>query len=177
MLAKELAGGIADEGVTHIVLQAGCGGMAGAVMPELLRAAPHARIVIVEPERAACLQESARANEIVVVTGDLDTRMVGMSVGEVSRPMWPIIHAGAAGYVSFGDQYVEEAMRLLGRPSDDSAPIESGETGCAGLVALLELQSDPDARRALALDDTSRVVLINTEGATDPESYRRAMAG
>ncbi|WP_018600027.1 diaminopropionate ammonia-lyase [Mycobacterium sp. 155] len=176
VLARELADELAEARPTHVLMQAGCGGMAGAIMPAMLRVVPEAKFVVVEPERAACLQASARAGEITVVTGDLHTRMIGMSVGETSRPTWPIIHAGTTGYVACGDGYVDEAMRMLGRPENGYTAIESGETGCAGLVALLELSTDDEARRALGLDESSRVVIINTEGATDAQSYRAVMA-
>lgn len=173
VFARELADGLARRKPTHIFLQAGCGGMAGAVLPELMRACPETRFVIVEPERAACLQSSARAGSVQVVGGDLHTRMVGMSVGEVSRPAWDILEAGVDGYAAIGDRYVDQAMRMLAFPSDESSPIESGETGCAGLVTLLELEGADHVRAELGIDSSSTLVLINTEGATDRESYRR----
>jgi diaminopropionate ammonia-lyase len=174
VLARELGEDLISDGVpSHVFLQGGCGGMAGALLPDLIRAAPHATFVIVEPSRAACLQESARAGEARVVEGDLATRMVGMSVGEISRPAWKIIYPSVAGYVAVGDAHVDAAMRdLAGAPSGITS-IESGETGCAGLVALLELERDEEARYALGIDETSVIALVNTEGATDPESYRR----
>lgn len=175
VLAREMAEDLHGQGVTHVLIQGGCGGLAGAILPALLRSTPDTRFIIVEPERAACLQLSARRGELSVVDGDLHTRMVGMSVGEVSRLAWPIIAPSVEGYVSVGDQRVEQAMRLLGQPASGARAIESGETGCAGLVALLELADDAGARSALSIDDASRIVLINTEGATDKASYRIVM--
>ncbi|MFT3943363.1 MAG: diaminopropionate ammonia-lyase [Ancrocorticia sp.] len=177
VLATELVEDFSSLHPTHVLLQGGCGGMAGAIMPAMLRATPDTKFIIVEPERAACLQVSARAGEVTTVTGDLHTRMIGMSVGETSLPAWPIIKFGASGFIACGDDFVEQAMRMLGRPQDNSIPVESGETGCAGLVALLEVNGDDDAKTALGLDKSSRVVIINTEGATDADSYRAVMAG
>lgn len=173
ILSRELVEDAAGAPPTHVFLQGGCGGLAGAVIPAIIDAFPQARIVVIEPERAACLQESARAGAPRAVGGDLRTRMVGMSVGEVSLPAWAIIEPAAFGYAAFGDELVDRAMRLLALPPEGVAPIESGETGCAGLVALLELERNEEARRALGLDASSSVVVVNTEGATDRESYER----
>jgi diaminopropionate ammonia-lyase len=62
-------------------------------------------------------------------------------------------------------------MRALAR-----AGVVSGETGAAGLAGLLALLSGPEReqyRRLLGLTPGSRVVVISTEGATDPVAYQR----
>ena len=69
----------------------------------------------------------------------------------------------------------ERGMRLLGRPLEGDAPITSGESGAVGAGALWEIMADGQARKALSLDERSRVLLISTEGATDPVNYRRVM--
>ena len=66
-------------------------------------------------------------------------------------------------------------MRLLGRPLDGDPAITSGESGAVGTGALWEIMADAQAREALALDERSRVLLISTEGATDPVNYLRVM--
>ena len=62
-------------------------------------------------------------------------------------------------------------MRMLAGGSL-GAHIVAGESAVAGLFALLEL-SDARARGLVRLNADSRVLLIGTEGATDPEIYRR----
>ena len=62
-------------------------------------------------------------------------------------------------------------MRVLASGTDGDPPVVSGEAGAAGLGALMVALSDDARRRALALDEHSRVLLIVTEGATDPASY------
>lgn len=174
VLARELGDDFATIAPpTHVFMQAGCGGMAAAILPDMMRAAPSADFLVIEPERAACLQASAREGEAKVIEGDLATRMVGMSAGEVSQPAWRINYPAVAGYAAIGDELVNEAMRSLSIPTGGAQPVESGETGCAGLAALLELERDKQARATLDVDENSIVVLINTEGATDPESYER----
>jgi len=53
----------------------------------------------------------------------------------------------------------------------------SGESGAAGLAGLLRAAADPDARPALGLSRASRVLLFNTEGATDPALYAQLVHG
>jgi diaminopropionate ammonia-lyase len=52
-------------------------------------------------------------------------------------------------------------------------PVVAGESAVAGLAALLLAAREPFARTALALDESSRVLLFGTEGATDAEVYER----
>ena len=55
------------------------------------------------------------------------------------------------------------------------AGVVSGETGSAGLAGLLALLTGRDHeqnRRLLGLTSEAHVVVISTEGATDPEAYK-----
>ncbi|MBN9069964.1 MAG: diaminopropionate ammonia-lyase, partial [Rhizobiales bacterium] len=52
-------------------------------------------------------------------------------------------------------------------------PVVAGESGAAGLAGLLVAAADQKMRDALDLDSDSRVLLINTETATDPASYEK----
>lgn len=179
VLAQEIVDAWDTLRPTHIVLQAGCGGMAGAVVGHLLtrmglRELP--TVVVVEPENAACLTESARAGEPAVVTGALDTLMAGLSVGEISLAAWEILKDSADHYVAVSDENVAPAMRLLGTPETERPAVVSGETGAAGLAAVLSLAQDRDHFQAVGLGAGSRVLLINTEGDTDPELYQQIMA-
>ena len=63
-------------------------------------------------------------------------------------------------------------MRVLGEDG-----IEAGETGAAALAGLLEVLSGgyADTVPGLSVGPDARVLLLCTEGATDPESYRRLM--
>jgi diaminopropionate ammonia-lyase len=57
-----------------------------------------------------------------------------------------------------------------------AAGIESGETGAASLAGLLELLAGAErAAGTLAVDEETGVLLISTEGATDPDAYRRIL--
>jgi diaminopropionate ammonia-lyase len=51
--------------------------------------------------------------------------------------------------------------------------VVAGESGAAGLAGLLAVMDDADARQALALDASSRVLVIGSEGANDPAAWAR----
>ncbi len=156
---------------THVFIQGGVGGLAASVCAYFWQTwgERRPRFVVVEPEQANCLQQSARAGEAVVVHGDLDTLMAGLACGEVSALAWPILEAGADDFLTLGESGVAPAMRLL---HEQQPPIEAGESGVAGIAAALIARADPELSRRLQLDAHSRVFVIGTEGATDPEVYR-----
>ncbi|WP_051792236.1 diaminopropionate ammonia-lyase [Amycolatopsis jejuensis] len=174
VLAEELVTQCGDELPTHVFLQAGCGGMAGALTAHLLTRWPADRfpaVVIVEPEKAACLLESAAAGEPQIVGGTHETIMGGLAVGEISLLAWEILRDAARHFTAIDDSPVAPAMRLLATPAADRPAVVSGETGAAGVAALTALAADPAGRTALGLGEHSRVLAVNTEGDTDPELY------
>lgn len=160
---------------THCFVQGGVGGLAAAVLARLHLAygAAVPRFIVVEPERAACLFESARAGEPTVVHGDLDTVMAGLACGEISLLAWELLREGVDDFLTVTDGAAVEAMRLLAEGVGGDAPRVAGESAVAGLAGLLVARQDPELSRALGLDGTSRVLLIGSEGATDEEVYRR----
>lgn len=160
---------------THVVVQAGCGGLAAAVrahLAALRRDRPLPAFIVVEPTSADCLYRSAVAGERRVAPGDLETVMAGLAVGETSAPAWEILGPGTDAFVAMPDPPALEAMRVLADPAPGDLPIVAGETGGAGLGALLAIHGDPIARELLRLDAESRVLVINTEADTDADIYR-----
>lgn len=177
VLAHEIAAQLNGEPPTHVFAQAGVGALAAAICASFwLRWGP-ARpfFAVVEPTRADCVHRSLEAGRPVVVHGDLDTVTAGLACGEVSELAWQILHGGANAAVAVDDAYALEAVRSLARPAAGDAPIVAGETGGAGLAALLAARDDPDIRRTLALDAGSRVLLLGSEGDTDPAIYREVV--
>ena len=157
---------------THAFIQAGVGGVAAAVSVQLrARFDPAPAVVTVEPDRAACLYASAQAGRIVALPGPLDTLMAGLACGEPSLVAWQELDRAAAAFVQIPDAAAVDAMRLLAAEG-----IVSGESGAAGLGALLLAAADPEARAALELDHGSRVLLFSCEGATDPALYAQLVA-
>jgi diaminopropionate ammonia-lyase len=163
---------------THVVVQAGVGGLAAAVFGYLWETwgADRPTFVIAEPETAACLFESARAGEIVRLDGSLETLMAGLSCGEPSRPAWRVLAPCVDWFATLSDDLAAEAMRILARGTGGDAPVVAGESAVAGLAATLALRAHPDLAASVGLDETARVLLIGTEGATDPEIYERIVS-
>ncbi|MHC4222019.1 MAG: diaminopropionate ammonia-lyase, partial [Planctomycetota bacterium] len=160
---------------THVFIQGGVGGLASAVCAYFceLWGEKRPRFIIVEPEQANCLQESARAGEPVVIEGDLDTLMAGLSCGEVSALAWQVLKSGANDFMTINEEAVPATMKLLAQGFNGDPSIEAGESAVAGLAALITACGDSEIKMQLGLDDSSRVYILGTEGATDPEVYER----
>lgn len=161
------------ERLTHVFLQGGVGGLAAAVTGYLWDVLGPERpaVVVVEPERAACLLASARAGRPEVVHGSLDTIMAGLSCGEVSALAWEVLATAAGYFIAIPDASIAPAMRALAC-GDWGTPVVSGESGAAGIAGLEAAARDAVLRAAIGLDASSRVLAINTEGDTDPGLYR-----
>jgi len=99
--------------------------------------------------------------------------MAGLACGEVSPAAWEILKGGASAFVAIDDSFALDAMRALARPAPVDPAIVAGETGASGLAALLAANQHADVREVLGLDRSSRVLLIGSEGDTDPEIYAR----
>jgi diaminopropionate ammonia-lyase len=144
---------------TVVAAQIGVGAFAASVVRGF--AGQGVTVVGVEPTKAACVLASVEAGRPVQVGGSLDSIMAGLNCGFPSTVAWPEVSAGIRWFVSVEDADAEEAMRLLAK-----AGIVSGESGAAGLAGLLAF------RDRLDLGPTDRVLVISTEGATDPDAYR-----
>lgn len=159
---------------THVIVQAGVGAFAAAVCATFWMAwgAQRPRFVLVEPQNAACFFESGLVGHPVAVGGELDTVMAGLACGEVSPVAWDILKFGVQAYVTLADDFALEAMRLLAEPSAPDPAIVAGETGSVGLGLMLAAEQSPEIARLLGLSATSRVLLLGSEGDTDPLIYQ-----
>lgn len=160
---------------THIFVQAGVGALAAAVCAAVWHrtGAGRPRLIVVEPDRAACLFETARQGRLTPATGDADSLMAGLACGEASPLAWDILRTGADAFMTVPDADAVAAMRRLARPASGDPSITAGESAVAGLCGLLRVCQDSALRAALNVDEGSRVLLFGTEGATDPDLYRR----
>ncbi|HET6629510.1 MAG TPA: diaminopropionate ammonia-lyase [Woeseiaceae bacterium] len=164
---------------SHVFLQAGVGGLAAAACAYFwdLHGAAKPRLIVVEPERAACLQRSIEARKIVTVGGGLETSMLGLACGEPSHLAWDVLSRGAGHFGTIADGGIFACMRKLHDGAWSNESIIAGESAVAGLVGLIESGADPGSRRELELDRDSRILLFGTEGNTDPELYERIVDG
>ncbi len=157
-----------------VIVQAGVGGLACAVISAIVERFQVKRPLIAscEPTRAACVMESMRAGTPVTVGGSLQTIMAGLSCGTVSSIAWPVLYSGLDACIVVTDDECAEAVRGLTRPEAGDPPILAGESGACGLAALnaiLRREEFRPVRDALCLSPQTRVLLINTEGTSDPE--------
>ncbi|QFY62991.1 diaminopropionate ammonia-lyase (plasmid) [Rhizobium grahamii] len=158
---------------THVFVQAGVGGIAAAVAGHLSVALGDERPIftVVDPARAACIFESAKAGHPVSVPHGEPTVMAMLECYEPSLVAWRILSRVADAFMTLDEEDAIAVMRRLARPLSGDPAIVAGESGGVGLAGLMKAASDPDIRTALGLGPQSRVLTINTEGATDPEKY------
>ena len=158
---------------THVFVQAGVGGVAAAVAGHLALVLGAARplFVVVEPARAACLYETAKAGHPVKLTPGESTVMAMLECHEPSLTAWRVLSRAADAFMTIDEDDAVFVMNRLARPLGDDPIIVAGESGGVGLGGLLRTIADAAARSALGLDANSRVFVINTEGATDPDRY------
>jgi diaminopropionate ammonia-lyase family len=159
--------------VTHVFLQGGVGGLAAGIVAHFWERYGSERptIVVVEPEQADCLLQSARQGRASRASGTVDSVMAGLACGEASPLAWRFLEPSVDHFMTVGDAAAEQAMRTLALGAMGDMPVVSGESGAAGLAGLTALMADAPAARQAGLDARSRVLLINTEGATAPSLY------
>ena len=137
---------------------------------------PNLRLIAVEPLGADCLRRSAldSQGQPITVETESDTIMAGLNCGTPSPVAWPLIRDGFDAFLSISDDLAIEAMRTYYRPRGRDPRIIAGESGAATLAGLLALCGEGmiEARQRLRLDSQSTVLLINTEGDTDPVRFR-----
>ncbi|MFT5505277.1 MAG: diaminopropionate ammonia-lyase [Gammaproteobacteria bacterium] len=162
---------------THVFIQGGVGGLASAVCAYFweLWGESRPRFIVVEPEQANCLQASAVAGEPVTVEGDLDTLMAGLACGEVSLLAWEILKTGANDFLTINETTVPKTMQLLAKGFGSDPSIEAGESAVAGIAALITICNNASDRLALGIDESSKVYILGTEGATDPDLYQQLL--
>ena len=165
---------------THVLIQAGVGSMAAAVLGFLVEKfhAAHPTTIIIEPENAACFYKSIQAGDGQPhnVGGDLKTRMAGLACGEPNPPAWEILRDYADFFVACPDFTTAEGMRRLASPFGNDSKIVSGESGAVGIGLIDLLMRKPalaEQRKTMGLDRNSVVLTFSTEGDTDPEGYRQ----
>jgi diaminopropionate ammonia-lyase len=155
-----------------VVVPMGVGALAAAAVRHFWGAPqPRPSIVGVEPTSAACVLESVAAGAIVTLDHPQESMMAGLNCATPSLVAWPMVSRGIDVYLAVDDARVPEAMRLLARDG-----IVAGETGAGGLAGMLRLVDGPGAGSAVKLGPATRVLLLCTEGATDPKAYRRLTA-
>ena len=173
----EQTGGRAGEAgaFSHVFLQGGVGGMAAGLASCFweFQGAQRPAFIVVEPAQADCLLQSAIQGRAARATGSVDSVMAGLACGETSPLAWRFLQPCVDAFMTIEDDEAVQAMRVLAQGSANDRPLVAGESGVAGLAALKVLRADPQRSAQVGLDETSRVLIVSTEGATAPAVYEQ----
>jgi len=167
---------------THVFIQAGVGSLAGSIIGYFVNRYPDNPpiMVVVEAGAADCLFESAKkgSGELVNVTGSLQTIMAGLACGEANTVSWDILRNHVDAFTAAPDWMSAKGTRIYGVPLAGDPTIISGESGSVtlGLLASIMMYDKySELQDILKLDSHSEVLLVSTEGNTDPIRFREVV--
>ena len=174
VMMKEVVDQLDNNEITHIILQAGVGGMAAAMIAGIARYLTKIPItVVVEPDSAACVLESIKSGKIEKIDIKRESLMGGMSCGEVSLVPWEILKNSVKYCISLPDDDIAKTMKLLGNASLSEEKIIAGENSAPGVISLIASCEDQKIKKDLDLNSNSNVLIIGCEGDTDQEMYKK----
>ena len=175
VMGAETIAQMGDDRPSHALLPVGVGGLAAGVIAPLWQAmgSDLGRMIAVESSMSACMHDSIVRGTPTLIDTVEETLMAGLSCGEVSDVAWQILQPTLRHCVTISDDAVRPLMRWF---HHRNPRIEAGECSTSGLAALLQAHADGAAWQAMGFDADSVVLLIGTEGATDPEFYAQTVA-
>ncbi len=174
VMMKEIVDQIKKNKISHIILQAGVGGMAGAMVAGIARYLDNVPTTItVEPDSAACVLESIRTGKIEKINIKRESLMGDMSCGEVSLVQWEILKNSVKYCISLPDDDIAKTMKLLGNAIFSEEKIIAGENSAPGVISLIASCEDEKIKEKIGLNKNSNVMLIGCEGDTDQTMYQK----
>ena len=174
VMMKEIFDQIESNQITHIILQAGVGGMAGAMIAGIARYLNNIpTTIVVEPDSAACVLESIKTGKMQKIDIKTESLMGGMSCGEVSLVPWEILKNSVKYCISLPDDDIAKTMKLLGNASFSDEKIIAGENSAPGVISLIASCEDQKIKKEIGLNSNSNVLVIGCEGDTDQEMYKK----
>ena len=174
VMMKEIVDQIENNKITHIILQAGVGGMAGAMVAGIARYLDNIpESIVVEPDSAACVMESIKSGKIKKIDIKRESLMGGMSCGEVSLVPWEILKNSIKYCISLPDDDIAKTMKLLGNASFSDEKIIAGENSAPGVISLITICENEKIKQNLKLNKDSNILLIGCEGDTDQDMYQK----
>jgi len=174
VMMKEIVDQLENEKISHIILQAGVGGMAAAMVAGIARYLDNVpTIIVVEPDSAACVMESIKTGKIEKIDIVRESLMGGMSCGEVSLVPWEILKNSVKHCISLPDDDIAKTMKLLGNSSFSDQKIIAGENSAPGVISLITSCEDQLIKERLKLNQNSNVLVFGCEGDTDEEMYQK----
>ncbi len=176
VMMKEISEQIKDEKISHIILQAGVGGMAAAMVAGIARYLDYIpKIIIIEPDTAACVLESIKSGKIKKISIEKESIMGGMSCGEVSLVPWEILKNSVHFCVTVSDDYISKTVKYLANKEFSDEKIVGGECSTPGIASLVALNNDIEVRKKINLNKDSNVLLFGCEGDADEELYQKLL--
>ena len=174
VMMREISNQISNEKITHIILQAGVGGMVGAMIAGIARYLDNIPItIVVEPDSAACVLESIKTGKIEKIDIKRESLMGGMSCGEVSLVPWEILKYATKYCISLPDDDIPNTMKLLGNASFSDEKIIAGENSAPGVISLIACCEDQKIKEKLRLNKNSNILVFGCEGDTDKTMYQK----
>ena len=174
VMMKEISEQINSQQISHVILQAGVGGMAAAMVAGIARYLDNVpKIVVVEPENAACVLASIKAGKIEKISIEKESLMGGMSCDEVSLVPWQILQNSVSYCVTVSDDYISKTVKFLANCEFSDEKIVGGECSTPGIISLAGLCNDTEVRKNINLNEDSNVLLFGCEGDADEELYQK----
>ena len=176
VMMKETSEQIKNEKISHVILQAGVGGMAAAMVAGIARYLDYIpQIIVVEPDSAACVLESINKGKIEKISIEKESIMGGMSCGEVSLVPWEILKNSVHFCVTVSDDYISKTVKYLANKEFSNEKIIGGECSTPGIVSLAGLNNDYETRKKINLNENSNVLIFGCEGYADEEVYKKLL--
>jgi len=176
VMMKEISEQIKNEKISHVILQAGVGGMAAAMVAGIARYLDYIpQIIVVEPDSAACVLESINKGKIEKISIEKESIMGGMSCGEVSLVPWEILKNSVHFCVTVSDDYISKTVKYLANKEFSNDKIIGGECSTPGIVSLAGLNNDDETRKKINLNENSNVLIFGCEGDADEELYQKLL--
>ena len=176
VMMKEISEQINSQQISHIILQAGVGGMAAAMVAGIARYLDHIpKVIIVEPESAACVLESIKVGKIEKISIKKESLMGGMSCDEVSLVPWEILKNSVSYCVTVSDDYISKTVKLLANSKLSDEKIIGGECSTPGIISLVGLCNDVEIKKKININEDSKVLLFGCEGDADEELYKKLL--
>ena len=176
VMMKEISEQINNEQISHVILQAGVGGMAAAMVAGIARYLDNVpKIIVVEPDGAACVLESIKAGELKKISIKKESLMGGMSCDEVSLVPWEILKNSVSYCITVSDDYISKTIKFLANCKFSDEKIVGGECSTPGIISLTGLCNDSKIKNEINLNENSNVLLFGCEGDADEELYQKLL--
>ena len=163
--------------ITHILLQAGVGGMAAGVVAGVAKYFKRIpKIIIVEPDGADCVMQSIKSKSLKKIKIKKESIMGGMSCNEMSLIPWRVLKKASDFCVTVNDSKVPKTVAMLKDKKLSKRSIIGGECATPGIISLISLCNNPKTKKLINLNEKSNVLVIGCEGNADVKLYKQLLS-